>query len=196
MATAQKKWMASGNDFSLNVLEGLGDIWIPTATSLIPGFLLGGLLGNDHWMPVIACLVFAMEFFLSTLLLGWCVGAGRLTTLAGALIGALFTLPFFVPTLAAWRLWGNPHFMTAIAVTSLTLCAFFAIGRTRTKIDVALAATIAALLSYLIVSQPVRAAIASVMLAFFGAGALLGAEPKHERRRKLIAALLIAAGLA
>jgi hypothetical protein len=118
-----------------------------------------------------------------------------LTRLAGALIRALFTLPFFVPTLAAWRLWGNPHFMTAIAVTSLALCAFFAIGRTRTNIDVALAAAIAALLSYLIVSQPVRAAIASVMLAFFGAGALLGAESKDERRRKLIAALLIAAGL-
>lgn len=82
----------------------------------------------------------------------------RLTTLAGALIGALFTLPFFGPTLAAWRLWGNPQFMTAIAVTSLTLCAFLAIGRTRVKIDIALAAAIVGLLSYLIVSQPVRAA--------------------------------------
>jgi len=192
MATAQKKWMASGIDFSLNPLEGLGDIWIPTATSLIPGFVLGGIL-NDHWMPVIACFVFALEFFLSTLVLGLCVGAGRVTTLAAALIGAIFTLPFFVPTLAAWRIWGSPHFMTAIAVSSLTLCAFLAIGRSRVVIDAALVAAILALLAYLIMSQPVRAAIAAPMLVFFGTAALLGAEKKGERLCKLVAASLIMA---
>jgi hypothetical protein len=193
MATAQKKWMASGIGFSLNSLEGLGDIWIPTATSLIPGFFLGGILGNDHWMPVVACFVFALEFFLSTLVLGWCLGAGRVTTLAAALIGAVFTLPFFVPTLAAWRIWGNPHYMTAIAATNLTLCAFLAIGRSRAVIDAALAAAILAILAYLIASQPVRAAIAAPMLAFFGTAALLAAEKKGERLRKLIAAGLIVA---
>jgi hypothetical protein len=196
MVTAQKKWMAPGIDFSLNFLEGLGDIWIPTITSLIPGFLLGGLLDNDHWMPVIACFVFAMEFFLSTLIFGWCAGAGRVTSLAAALIGALFTLPFVIPTLAAWRIWGNPHFMTAIATTTLTLCAFLTIGRTRMRTDVALVTAILVLQSYLIVSQPVRAAIAAVMLAFFGTAAMLGAEGKDERRRKLIAAGLIVAILA
>jgi hypothetical protein len=193
MATAQKKWMASGIDFSLNPLEGLGDIWIPTATSLIPGFVLGGILGNDHWMPVIACFVSALEFFLSTLVLGRCLGAGRVTTFSAALIGAIFTLPFFVPTLAAWRLWGNPHFMTAIAASSLTLCAFLAIGRSRWTIDALLIATILVLLSYLIVTQPVRAAIAAPMLAFFGTATLLDAEKKGERLRKVAAAGLIVA---
>ena len=193
MATAQKKWMASGIGFSLNFLEGLGDIWIPTATSLIPGFVLGGILGNDHWMPVVACFVFALEFFLSTLVLGWCLDAGRVTTLAAALIGAVFTLPFFVPTLAAWRIWGNPHFMTAIAASSLMLCAFLAIGRSRALIDAALVAAVLAILAYLITSQPVRAVIATPMLAFFGTAALLGAEKKVERHRKLIAAGLIVA---
>ena len=163
MAIEQKKWMAAGIDFSLNSLEGIGDIWIPTNTSLIPGFVLGGLLGNDHWMPVIACFVFALEFFVSTLVLGWSVGAGRVTRLSAAVIGAIFTLPYFVPTLVAWRVWGNPHFMTAIAASSLTLCAFLAIGRTRLTRDIALISVILVLLSYLILSQPVRAVIASVM---------------------------------
>jgi hypothetical protein len=193
MAIEQKKWMAAGIDFSLNSLEGIGDIWIPTATSLIPGFVLGNLLGNDHWMPVIACFVFALEFFVSTLVLGWSVGAGRVTRLSAAVIGAIFTLPYFVPTLVAWRVWGNPHFMTAIAANSLTLCAFLAIGRTRLTRDIALISAMLVLLSYLILSQPVRAAIASVMLAWFGTAALLGAEGTDERLRKLIAAGLIIA---
>ncbi len=193
MATAQKQWMAQGIGFSLNFLEGLGDIWIPTANLLIPGFALGGWLGNDQWMPVIACFVFAIEFFLSTLVLGRCIGAGRATALGGAVIGAVFTLPFFVPTLAAWRVWGNPHFMTAIAATSLTLCAFFAVGRSGLKRDVALVAAILVLLSHLILSQPVRAVIGAVMLAFFGVAALLGAGGMGERVRKAIAAVSIVA---
>jgi hypothetical protein len=187
--------MAQGIGFSLNFLEGLGDIWSPTANWLIPGFALGGLLGNDRWMPVIACFVFASEFFLSTLVLGRCIGAGRATALGGAVIGAVFTLPFFVPTLAAWRVWGNPHFMTAIATTSLTLCAFFAVGRSGLRRDVALVAIILVLLSYLILSQPVRAVIGAVMLAFFGAAALLGAGGMGERVRKSVAAVSIVAVL-
>ena len=58
---------------------------------------------------------------------------------------------------------GNPHFMTAIAASSLTLCAFLAIGRTRLTRDIALISVILVLLSYLILSQPVRAVIASVI---------------------------------
>src|SRR5207248_9594441 len=56
-----------------------------------------------------------------------------------------------------------------------------------------LISVILVLLSYLILSQPVRAVIASVMLAWFGIAALLGAEGTDERLRKLIAAGLIIA---
>jgi hypothetical protein len=51
MATAQ-------NRFFVQYARGARRYWIPTATSLIPGFLLRGLLGND---PSFACLVFSME---------------------------------------------------------------------------------------------------------------------------------------
>jgi hypothetical protein len=195
VATAQKQWMAPGIGFSLNFLQGLGDIWIPTATPLMPGFALGSLVGNDRWMPVVACFVFALEFFFSTLFLARFLGVGRATSLAAALIGAMFTMPFFVPTLAAWRLWGNPHFMPAIAASTLALCAYVAIGRARWKVDAALLAAISLLLAYLIVSQPVRAAIAAVMLAYFGAAVLIGAADNRERLHKLAAAVLIVAVL-
>src|SRR5215467_135758 len=66
MAHAQPRWMAPYLGFSANFLEGLGDIWIPTATGLFPGFAIGGLLGGDAAMPWIACLVFGVEFVTTT----------------------------------------------------------------------------------------------------------------------------------
>ena len=144
-ATTQRRWMAPGFGLSANPLEGIGDLWFPIATQWSPGFAIGGLFGQ-RLMPVAACLIFALEFFLSTLVLARCLGAGFVTGLAGAWLGALFTLPFFVPTLASWRLWGNPHFMTAIAVTSLSLAAFLEIGRQRLAKDIAAGLSILLLL--------------------------------------------------
>jgi hypothetical protein len=77
MATTQRKWMAPSPGLSLNFLESLGDIWIPIATNWSVGFSIGGLFGHST-MPVVACLVFAVEFYLSTLVLARCIGAGRL----------------------------------------------------------------------------------------------------------------------
>ena len=191
MVKAQSHWMASGLGFSMNFLEGLGDLWIPTATSLIPGFVVGNLIGDDRLMPVAACFIFAAEFFLATVVLARCLGAGRLTAIAASWLGALVTLPFFVPTLDAWRIWGNPHFMTAIAVNALALCLFMSVGRAKAARDAVASIAILALLSYLVISQPVRAVIAAPMLAFFGFAALLGADDRRERLSKIISATAI-----
>lgn len=192
MALGQKQWMAGDIGFSLNFLQGLGDIWLPLATGLFPGFALGTHLADPRWLPVIACLVFALEYFFSTLVLARGIGASRLLGLSAAVIGAMFTLPFFVPTLAAWRFWGNPDFMTFVAVNSLALSAYLAIGRTSWRIDVALAASILGLLIYTILAAPFGIVTFAPMLAFFGAAALAGAESNTERMRKFLVAALIA----
>jgi len=62
LVRSQAKWMAPGVGFSLNYLQGMGDIWIPTATSWIPGLLLGSFF-NDQWLPVVAWFIFALEYF-------------------------------------------------------------------------------------------------------------------------------------
>ena len=194
MATTQPRWMASGPGFSLNFLESLGDMWIPIATRWSLGFSIGGLFG-PRAMPVVACLVFAAEFFLSTLVLARCIGAGLVTGLAGAWLGALFTLPFFMPTLADWRIWGNPHFMTPIAVTSLSLCAFLEVGRARTAQDIGAVLLILLLLGYLMIGLPVLAAVAGPFLAIFGGAAVIAASNWDERRRKIAAAAILVAVL-
>jgi hypothetical protein len=191
-ATTQPRWMAPGFELSANFLEGIGDLWFPIATKWSLGLSVGGLF-DQKLMPVVACLVFAVEFFLSTLVLARCIGAGLVTGLAGAWLGTLFTLPFFVPTLADWRIWGNPHFLTPIAVTSLSLAAFLKIGRGRMAKDLAAIVLILLLLGYFIVSNPVLAAVAAPVLAFFGGAATIAADTREERRRKIIAAAILAA---
>ena len=195
MVTSQKKWMSPEIGFSLNFLQGLGDIWVPNATQLMPGFILASL-ADIEWMPVIASLVFALEFFFSTIVLARCLGAGRLTSLAAALIGTMLTLPYFVPALTGQRIWGNPYFMEAIASSTLALCAFIAIGRTRTRTDAILVLTILVLLGHFAIAMPVLAALASVMLGFFGLAAIAAAKDNSERLRKSAAAAFVSLTLA
>src|SRR5436853_7727287 len=133
----------------------------------MPAFFLASL-ADIEWVPVIALLVFALEFFFSTIVLARCLGAGRLTSLAAALIGPLLTMPYFVPALTGQRIWGNPYFVEAIATSNLALCAFIAIGRTRTRTDTILVLTILVLLGHFAIAQPVHAPFAGVMLMFFG----------------------------
>jgi hypothetical protein len=194
-ATTQPRWLVPGCGLSANMLEGIGDLWFPILTNCSLGFSIGGLF-SQKLMPVVACLIFALEFFLSTLVLGRFIGAGLVTGLAGAWLGALFTLPFFVPTLADWRLWGNPHFMTAIAVTSLSLAAFLEIGRGRMAKNVVAALLIFFLLGYFVISLPVLAPVAGPLLVVFGGVAIVTAATRDERRRKLTAAAILAAVLA
>ena len=108
-------------------------------------------------------------------------------------------MPFFIPPLCDWLLWGNPHFITAIAVTSISLCLFLQIGRGKVPTlwrDAGIVVLLVLLQSYLFLSQPVRAVIASPMLAFFGLAAVLGAESSRERLRKLVVGTMLGAILA
>jgi hypothetical protein len=195
LATAQKKWMSPEIGFSLNFLQGMGDIWAPMATQLMPAFILASL-ADIEWMPVIALLVFALELFFSTIVLARCLGAGRLTSLVAALIGPLLTLPYFVPALTGQRMWGNPYFMEAIAITTLALCAFIAIGRTRPRTDAILVLTILVLLGHFAIAMPVFAAMGSFMLVFFGLAAITAAKDNSERLRKSAAAAFVSLALA
>src|SRR5262249_49318106 len=183
----QAKWMAPGAGFSLNYLQGMGDIWIPTKTSWIPGLLLGSFF-DDRWLPVVAWLVFALEYFLSTIVLIRCVGGNRVIALAGAWLGAFLVMPFFIPPWCDWLLWGNPHFITAIAVTSISLCSFLQIGRGKFPTiwrDAGIVVLLVVFQSYLFMSQPARAVIAAPMLTFFSLAAVIGAESWPERRGQL-----------
>src|ERR1700736_4300130 len=78
---SQAKWMAPGLGLSLNYLQSMGDIWIPTVTSWIPGLLLGSFF-DDQWLPVVAWFIFALEYFLSTIAIARCMDSDRVIAAA------------------------------------------------------------------------------------------------------------------
>jgi hypothetical protein len=94
------------------------------------------------------------------------------------------------------RIWGNPYFMEAIAINTLALCAFIAIGRTRPRTDAILVLTILVLLGYYTIAQPVFVPMGSIMLGFFGLAAIAAAKDNSERLRKLAAAAFVSLALA
>ena len=182
---SQAAWMPGGV-FATSFLQGNGGLWFPTATQLIPGFAVGQLAG-DAWLPVVAFTVSATEFFLATVLLGISIGFSVPSAIAGAWLGALAAFPYIVPTPAMERLWGNPHFLTSIAVGAVTQCLFLRIGRSGPKISILATAAILAL-----ASQPARTPLVLGVVAFFCLFATLGSKERHERVTKLVSGGVIA----
>jgi hypothetical protein len=191
MQRLQTQWMIPGIDFDLNFFEGLGDIWLPINTSIIPGFVLGGLMHDSRAMPVVACVVFALEYFASSLILARCFHAGSAAALAGAWLGATLALPLAVPWIINYRLWGSPDLLTIVAVNSLALCAFQQIGRYGRAADIAAAVSFIVLLGYIAISQTVPGVMAFPMTAFFAFATIIGAGDRRERRRKMIAGIVV-----
>ena len=168
---SQPEWMATGGVYSMNLLEGIGGLWFPTAMSLIPGFVVANLLPSDSWLAALSFVWFATELYLAILLLSWTVGLSVRIGLLAAWIAVLGACPYWVPTPALERLWGNPHLISAVAYVIVGLCVFFRLGRDESLKRIALRAFfIVALFFYLVVSQPL---ITPVGLAAFGFLALL-----------------------
>jgi len=191
MQRLQTQWMIPGIDFDLNFFEGLGDIWLPINTTIIPGFVLGELMHDSRAMPVVACVVFALEYFASSLILARCFHAGSTTALAGAWLGAILALPLAVPLVINYRLWGSPDLLTIIAANSLALCAFQQIGRYGRAADIAAAVSFIVLLGYIAISQTVPGVMAFPMTVFFAIATIIGASDRRERRRKMIAGVVV-----
>src|SRR5262249_44049583 len=59
----QAQWMPVLGTFTMDFLRGMGGIWFPTDTRLMPGFIIGRLGGGDgNWLPAISDTWFAFEF--------------------------------------------------------------------------------------------------------------------------------------
>src|SRR5690606_38517639 len=78
----QFPWMPASLGFSGNPLKGLGDMWYPTNTPLIPGYalpeaLFGAAAVGEGRFQALAFAVFAVELFLTTVILGRSLGFER-----------------------------------------------------------------------------------------------------------------------
>lgn len=195
VAENQARWMASGGVFSANPLEGNAGLWFPTATELIPGFVVGRLIGGDHGLPAVAFAWFATEFFVAVIALGWSLGVRLQASIIGAWLLAIGLCPFLLPPPAAERIWGNPHLLSAIAVTALAMAGFFRLGRHGRRVDLALFAATLALLGYLGFSQPIAVTMAWPVFGFFALAWTIASDDRREATTKLVALAAIGVGL-
>jgi hypothetical protein len=73
-AKNQRLWMGDGLSFTMNFLEGNGGLWWAQINTLFdPPFIISRLIHDDTYAPVVAFTVYASEFFISTIVLGFCL---------------------------------------------------------------------------------------------------------------------------
>src|SRR5205085_5082030 len=125
---------------------------------------------------IISGVVFAVELFGSTLILARSLHAERAVALTAAWLVSLVAFPFLAPWAVIVRLWGNPHFCTLIAGSSLAISAFIGI-RCRSSIRDALAGVLAvAVIAYMLLTQPSPGVMALPAIGLFAAAAFFASQ--------------------
>jgi hypothetical protein len=193
-AKNQQQWMGHGLSFTMNFLEGNGGLWWAQINTLFdPALVFAQWVANDEFVPVVAFTVYAAEFFLTTNLLGFCLGLRTPIVLAGAWLGSLMAFPFFVPTLATDVLWGNPHALTAISLLSVMVWVLMHVGQGRTVF----LATLGLLLIGSYIGFEFAGAAIQVIPAciVFAVAAVWSSSSAGERRTKITILLIVAAAL-
>ncbi len=192
VALNQAHWMGSAHAFAFNPLEGNAGMWFPTAMGLIPGFAVARWAIDASALPAVATTWFAAEFLLSSLVVGKILGLDWRGCILGAWAVALGMLPYWVPTPGMERIWGNPHFLTAIAASVLAIVSIYRIGQHR-SIAAFSGLTLAAfsLQSYVAFSQPLTTVLAWPVFALFTFFAVVTAPGWRERRLKLLALAIV-----
>lgn len=198
----QFPWMPLSLGFPGNPLKGLGDIWYPINTPLLPGYIIPvaafGVegVGGVHFQAL-ACTIFAVEVYLTTVILGRSLGLERCNSIAGGWLVVLAAFPIFGSPLVYPILPMVPHMGSAIGTTSLLIALFAWQGRSGTvsRYDLARALAIGLLAMHLILSQPIYLPLAAATLVASCLGLLAGSATRMEVVVKLLSGVAPATGL-
>jgi hypothetical protein len=212
IAAHQFAWLPPAAGYFASPFQGLGDVWFPINSWLIPGFLLPHLvLGSGSEMEpgfrVGVYVIISLESFIATFLLARALGVARLPSILSAWLTPLLIMPIFGPSLIYVISQLVPHAVTAISETCLIVAAIASLGRAPDRPrnlslrDVLLVLAILALAGHLTLSLSVSVILCLPVVVFGAAGCIAGAEQRRELVIKLtglatVAAVLIAAGFA
>lgn len=193
LATMQKVWSLGSWNFTSNPLGGLGGLELPWHNLLDPAMWLVAHL-PPAIAPTVAMVFYAAVLALATCWLGVRMGLHPLTTVAGAWTALLLAFPYVYPALGFNFLWGVPSYVMLIALDIAVFVVFFDLGRGRARADAVRLLSIAAMCAYQLIQHPHFVPVSFVVVAFFGAGAVVVAGTTRERVIKLVAAALLAGG--
>ena len=185
----QATWAPRALGFSVNPLQGLGDIWLALNTQLLPGYvipvqLFGATAVADAEFHALSYTVFATELFLTTFIFGRLVGFGGTVSILGAWLAPLLLFPLFGAPRFNPLLGIVPNMATAISEMMLLIALFARLGASGSWPRDAMVVVLAVLVSgHFIVSQPLLIMLCAPILVVAFVGLAAGAENKERTCR-------------
>lgn len=188
----QNTWFPFYLGYTNDFFHSLGNIWYPLNIKLDPGFFLATDPTSGTLDRRLSYLIFSVELYLSTFLLGTLLRQGVVvSSIAGwaiVLLGMPFHgLPAIYPVLAM-----APNY--PISQTVLILCLFRLIGRTKDSYSIVLFAAISFLLAHTALAHPTAVILMAPILLSFSACILVASDSRREVIVKL-ASVIAGAGL-
>ena len=176
----QHEWMSMAPWASHNPFQGLGNSFFCANTRYSLGYTFAVSSDGTKLHRVSSYTIIACEFFLSVLLMGWCLRLRPAVALFGAWILTLLGLPFTFPPLFYWVTALCPHMFEIFAAQCLLIGLFHRVGQHRWQVSVALAAAMAGLGMWCLVFASPCVMLLLPALCLYLVSSLVGSTTREE----------------
>src|SRR5260370_31480719 len=148
LAQRQFEWQVPIFSASINLFQGLGDIFFPNNLRLFPAFIAASPLGSGVAAKVVIYGCVLAELLVAIVFFGRSLGASRPVSIAAALMTCLMLFPFYRSSLIHMIAALTPQIGTLIAAATAMAAAFLRFGRKSWLVDLPYALLIFALLAW------------------------------------------------
>jgi len=185
----QMLWKGFEFGFGANFFQSIGgNMWFPLNTILDPGYAMGNITG--HFNVGLAYTVWALELFLSTLMLSRILGLTWWTSLMASWALPLFTLfpiagwPLVYPVLKL-----APHFATFIALGTILIALVISNDHESVFKKAGRSIGIFLVVLFLLVSHPTHLILIFPIVGLCGLISVVHSENAKERTKKILTLL-------
>src|SRR5262245_484712 len=199
LAQRQFEWHVPIFSASIDLFQGVGDIFFPNNLRLFPAFIAASPLGSGIAAKVVTYGCVLAELSLAIVFFGRSLGASRPVSIAAALMTCLVFFPFYRSAFLHMIVALSPQIGTLIAVACAMAAAFLRFGRKKWLANLPFALLIFALLAWSMLASSTSMILAGPFLLLCGISGILAATSRTERYCKIglflvVAVLLVATG--
>src|SRR5262245_45724689 len=199
LAQRQFEWQVPIFSASIDLFQGIGDIFFPNNLRLFPAFIAASPFGSGIAAKIVTYGCVLAELSLAIVFLGRSLGASRAISIAAALTTCLVLFPFYRSSLIYMMAALTPQIGTLMAAACAMAAAFLRFGRRNWLSDVPFAFLVFALLAWSVLASSTSMILAGPFLLLCGISGILAAAGRTECWCKIglfvaAAALLAATG--
>jgi hypothetical protein len=199
LAQRQFEWQVPLFSASIDLFQGVGDIFFPSNLRLFPEFIAASPLGTGIAAKVVTYGCVLVELSLAVVFFGRSLGASRPVSIAAAITTCLVLFPFYRSSLIHMMAALTPQIGTLMAAACVMAAAFLRFGRRNWLADAPFAILVVALLAWSMLASSTSMILAGPFLLLCGISGILAAAGRAERWCKIglflaAAALLVATG--